>query len=150
VKANVGLCKYLRQFFFDFELCKIGFKEDQDIHFVLINVFVNNVCMMGLLHKYVGHRQERDNKMLRCLSFIFSTVIAINVHFKYILFDSFFYTGINARKFLTNSLQYICCTFGCFILFVCGKFVCLILHNFNRCLTFVILWCVEEYFDMHQ
>jgi len=36
------------------------------------------------------------------------------------------------------------------LLFVPGECVCIMLRHLNSCLTFVIMWCVEEYCDMHR
>jgi len=39
---------------------------------------------------------------------------------------------------------------ACRVLFVRGAVLCLMLQYFNTRLTFVIMWCVEDYCDMHQ
>jgi hypothetical protein len=43
-----------------------------------------------------------------------------------------------------------CFAFVCNILFLRGGVLLLLLYHVNRCLPFIITWCVEGYCDMHQ
>jgi hypothetical protein len=52
--------------------------------------------------------------------------------------------------FLKITLQYFRFLLTFSILFLCVEVVCLMLHHFNSCWTFVIMWFVDECCDMQQ
>ena len=70
-------------------------------------------------------------------------------HIEYVLFNAFYSREVLERYLVLRwSMSAVFCAIR--NLFVGGGTLCLMLVNFNMLLKFVIMWCVEEYCDMHQ
>ena len=100
--------------------------------------------------QFCTDRQTVDSNVTRRMVIVYWIIKCTDTNLQNVLFNPFFsqnnYSDV-PQFYVTSTLLY----FLAFsLLTVRGGAVCVLLRHFNRCLTFVIMWCFEEYCDMHH
>ena len=112
-------------------------------------IFLNLVHLIRKCVKCCTDRQARDCNVTCCIVIPHWIIKSAETHSQNVPFDPFLrknnYSHVSQR-YTTRTLH----VGFCFIfLLVPGGSECIMLRHFNRCLTFVIMCCVEECCDMH-
>ena len=122
------------------------FSEQLKTHFVFNKVSLKLVHLIRKCIKFCSYRQDRDCNVTHCIVIPYWIIKFTETRWENDTVYSIFFVRF-PRMLLRVTLQHILYLFAFSVLLVRCITVCLILCNFNRCLTFVITWCVEEYCD---
>ena len=101
--------------------------------------------------KYLFCHTTRDYiiKVMRRIVLSCWMMKSADTHWENVPFNLFFYASIITRTLLSvTTYAYFLFVFS--ILFAPGGSICLLIRHFSRCWTSVIMWCVEQYCDIHK